>query len=174
MPSTSPRAPEAPHVSEADVRPTRIVVGVDGSACSTQALAWALRHAVLHDAEVEAVACWQPPTVAMGAGYGAYIDPTTYDMTLPTTEMVEKAVAAAVGDVPGAEAVHVRCQVLEAYPARALLDAAEGADLLVVGSRGHGELAAMLLGSVGLHCVTHSPCPVVVVRGTQPTEAHGA
>ena len=173
MPSNAPpiSSPDSP----AAARVTRVVVGVDGSACSAQALTWTLRHAVLLGAQVEAVACWQAPTIAMGAaGYGAYIDPSTYDMTGPTTEMLEKAVAAGVGDVPGAETLDVHCQVLEAYPARALLTAAEGADLLVVGSRGHGELSSVLLGSVGLHCVTHAPCPVVVVRGTQPSEVDSA
>ena len=152
---------------------TRVVVGVDGSACSAEALTWALRQAVRLGAQVHAIACWQPPTIAIGAGYGAYIDPSTYDMTGPTTEMLAKAVAAARGDVPGADALQVDCRVLEAYPARALLTAAEGAALLVVGSRGHSELSAMLLGSVGLHCVSHAPCPVVVVRGTQPAAVDG-
>jgi nucleotide-binding universal stress UspA family protein len=54
--------------------------------------------------------------------------------------------------------------VAEGTPATALIDAAEGADLLVVGSRGHGAFAGMLLGSVSLHVTTHAPCPVTVVR----------
>ena len=58
----------------------------------------------------------------------------------------------------------VSTRVFEGYPARILLHQAEDADLLVVGSRGHGELSGMLLGSVGLHCVSHATCPVVVVR----------
>jgi len=153
---------------------TRIVVGVDGSACGAEALTWALRQAVLLGARVDAIACWQPPTMAFAAGFGAYVDGATYDLTGPTGEVLDKAVAASVGDVPGAEALDVRAQVLESYPARALLAAAAGADLLVVGSRGHSELGAMLLGSVGLHCVTHARCPVVVVRGSQHVAAPGA
>ena len=174
MSSTTPASSTSSTTPPTGPRLPRVVVGVDGSPCSAEALTWTLRHAVQAGAQVEAVACWQAPTLAMGVGYGAYIDASTYDMTGPTTEMLEKAVAAGVGEVPGAEAVDVQCSVLEAYPARALLAAAEGADLLVVGSRGHGELSAMLLGSVGLHCVTHSSCPVVVVRGGQQAQAGDA
>jgi nucleotide-binding universal stress UspA family protein len=54
--------------------------------------------------------------------------------------------------------------VTEGSPARTLLDEARGADLLVVGSRGRGGFAGLLLGSVSQHCVHHAPCPVVVVR----------
>ncbi len=154
---------------------TRLVVGVDGSPCSAQALDWALRQAVLQGASVDAVACWQPPVLISGAaGFGSYIDPTTFDLTDVTSEVLDKALAAALGDVPDAGTLSVRTRVVAGHPARALLTAAEGADLLVVGSRGHGELSGMLLGSVGLHCVAHAPCPVVVVRGTVPAQARSA
>lgn len=63
-----------------------------------------------------------------------------------------------------ASEVPVDLQVLEGYPGRALVQAAQGAELLVVGSRGRGALGRMLLGSVGLHCASHAPCPVVIVR----------
>jgi len=59
----------------------------------------------------------------------------------------------------------VRSQVVNGYPAKVLLDAAAGADLLVVGSRGHGGFAEALLGSVGQHCVHHAHCPVLIMRG---------
>lgn len=59
----------------------------------------------------------------------------------------------------------VRTQVAEGNPARVLLSAAAGADLLVVGSRGHGGFTEALLGSVGQHCAHHARCPVVVIRG---------
>jgi nucleotide-binding universal stress UspA family protein len=162
-PSTDAAPPAGP-----SARP-RVVVGVDGSACAAEALRWALRQAVLLGAEVDAVSSWQSPAMMSGAGgFGAYIDVSTFDLAGGTREVLEKSVAAAVGDVPGAEDLVVRAQVGQGYAPRVLLEAAEGAALLVVGSRGHGELSGILLGSVGLHCVTHAPCPVVVVRGTQP------
>ena len=153
----------------------RIVVGVDGSACAMQALAWALRQAVLTGASLDAVACWQIPAMVSGAaGYGSYIDFSTYDLSLPTSDMLDKAIAAEVGNVPGADRVTVRPLVRETYAPRALLEVAEGADLLVVGSRGHSELSGLVLGSVGLHCVTHARCPVVVVRSRTAGEtSHG-
>jgi nucleotide-binding universal stress UspA family protein len=55
--------------------------------------------------------------------------------------------------------------VEEGHPAQVLVEAARGADLLIVGSRGHGEFAAALMGSVSQHCVHHAPCPVLVIRG---------
>jgi nucleotide-binding universal stress UspA family protein len=61
--------------------------------------------------------------------------------------------------------VEVRPRVVEGRAAQVLLDAAEGAELLVLGSRGHGGLAEALLGSVGQYCVHHAPCPVVIMRG---------
>ncbi len=143
--------------------PGRVVVGVDGSPCSAQALLWALRQAVLTGASVDVLACWQRPmSMAGAAGFGPYVE---VDLTDEMTEVLAKAVAAGVVDVAGADALTVRSRVVEAHPARALLDAAVGADLLVVGSRGHGELSGLLLGSTGLHCATHAACPVLVVRG---------
>jgi nucleotide-binding universal stress UspA family protein len=102
-------------------------------------------------------------TNGMG-GYGAYVDLSTYDLGGPMTEVLAKAVAAATAELPVESSVPVTTSVVQGYPARELLRAAEGADLLVVGSRGHGELSGMLLGSVSLHCVTHATCPVVVVH----------
>jgi nucleotide-binding universal stress UspA family protein len=177
MPSNAPVPSETSTTSAAAPAPpatTRVVVGVDGSPCGAEALTWAMRQAVLQGATLDAVACWQPPAMVSGAaGFGSYIDPSAFDQTEVMTEVLEKALAAAVGDVPGAEDVAVRSRVVASHPARALLVAAEGADLLVVGSRGHGELSGMLLGSVGLHCVAHAPCPVVVVRHPAATEATG-
>jgi nucleotide-binding universal stress UspA family protein len=144
--------------------PQRIVVGVDGSEGGNAALAWALRQALTTGGSVTAVACWQMPVIDGMAGYGAYADLSSYDLRGPTTEVLAKAVAAATAELPVDSAVAVTTSVVKGYPARELLRAAEGADLLVVGSRGHGELSGMLLGSVSLHCVTHATFPVVVVH----------
>ena len=69
------------------------------------------------------------------------------------------------GTVDVASPVKVSSTVREGNPAKILLEAADGADLLVVGSRGHGGFAEALLGSVSQHCVHHAPCPVVIIRG---------
>lgn len=139
----------------------RIVVGVDGSAHSSAALRWALRQAVLTDARLDAVACWHRP--AMVSAY-VPVAPTDLDLTRPTRDATRAAVAEALTAVPEAAGVPVQIQVMEGYPARILVETARGADLLVVGSRGHGELSGMALGSVGLHCASHAPCPVLIVH----------
>jgi nucleotide-binding universal stress UspA family protein len=61
--------------------------------------------------------------------------------------------------------ITIRPVVVEGHPAPVLVEAAKGADLLVVGSRGHGEFSGMLLGSVSQHCTHHVSCPITIVRG---------
>lgn len=141
----------------------RIVVGVDGSPHSVAALRWALRQAVLTGAQVDAVACWHVPAMVGAYAPVAFVD---IDLTGPTGDIARDAVTDAVIATPGAGQVTVHVQVAQGYPTPVLLEAAEGADVLVVGSRGHGELRGMLLGSVGLHCATHAPCPVLIVHDT--------
>ncbi|GAA4990113.1 hypothetical protein GCM10025734_16780 [Kitasatospora paranensis] len=63
-----------------------------------------------------------------------------------------------------APSVEVRERLVRGNAADVLLAAAEGADLLVVGSRGRGTFARALLGSVSQRCAMHAPCPVVIVR----------
>ncbi len=137
----------------------RIVVGVDGSPSSVRALRWAIRQAGRTGSVVDAICAWQYPV-----SYGwAVTEPDPAIGTL-ASEALEKAIA---GARQAGESVEIRPHVLEASPAQALIDAARGADLLVVGSRGHGGFTGMLLGSVSQHCVHHAPCPVLVVRGTE-------
>jgi nucleotide-binding universal stress UspA family protein len=140
----------------------RIVAGIDGSPASLSALRWAIRQAGLTGAVVDAVIAWHYPVPAGVYGWVPSGTEQGYDFR----EIAEKIVADAVSDAldPGSD-VHVRAQVAEGNPARVLLDASAGADLLVVGSRGHGGFAEALLGSVSQHCVHYAPCPVVVIRG---------
>jgi len=140
-----------------DVR-GRIVVGVDGSDHSVLALRWAVNQAALTGADVEVIASWQWPASA-----GGFLPYENFDMSAITRKAVDAAVASVVGD-GDQSAVTVRTTVVEGYPAKALLEAAQGAELLVVGSRGHHAVSGLLLGSVGLHCATHAPCPVLIVR----------
>jgi nucleotide-binding universal stress UspA family protein len=136
----------------------RIVVGVDGSDSSKAALRWAIRQAKLTSGSVDAVTVWRFPSA-----YGWVPSPDE----IPDLEAAAKStLIAALAEVSGLEpGVAVRPVVTEGDAAGALLHAARGADLLVVGSRGHGGVASALLGSVGMRCVLHAPCPVLVFRG---------
>ena len=141
---------------------SRIVVGVDGSQPANAALRWAVRHAELTGDAVEAVIAWQFPIV--GASYGWAGVAVTEGMDLRA--LAEKTLAEAVGKTTGPDsAVAIEQRVVEGYPASVLVEESVGADLLVVGSRGHGTFAEALLGSVSQHCSHHARCPVVIVRG---------
>jgi nucleotide-binding universal stress UspA family protein len=146
----------------------RIVVGVDGSSCSEAALRWAIAQAQLVGVGVEAIAAWQDP---VNAGYSLGFMPALdgdVDWATLTEKVLRESVARVVDQGhPGSEIV---TRVVQGHPAQVLLDAAASAQLLVVGSRGHGTLAGMLLGSVSQHCVQHAPCPVVVVPNNHPAQ----
>lgn len=135
----------------------KIVVGVDGSDGARAALHWALDEATVRGAELAVVAAWQSSAVAGLASVGAF----------PARDLIEQSARDRLDELVATEGLadrdHVTVTLVESSPAPALLDAAADADLLVVGSRGHGGFAGMLLGSVSQHCVTHAPCPVVVV-----------
>jgi nucleotide-binding universal stress UspA family protein/nitroimidazol reductase NimA-like FMN-containing flavoprotein (pyridoxamine 5'-phosphate oxidase superfamily) len=137
----------------------RLVVGVDGSAAAQAALAWALEEAALRRAALEVVFAWQFP-FDMAAGNPGVPAPAG-EMRLWARDVVDQALEAVeVGDrVP----VVRRPEYGAAVPV--LMAAARGAELLVVGTRGHGRLSTLLLGSVSQHLAVHAPCPVVVVHG---------
>lgn len=137
----------------------RIVVGVDGSALSVGALRWAVNQARLTDATVDVVTGYDIP-------FSIMVVPTytEADYARDARHVLERSVAEALGPEPDAR-VHLR--LLNQRPARALVAAAQGAALLVVGSHGHHgshDLAGLHLGSVAGFCVHHAPCPVLVYR----------
>ena len=134
----------------------RIVVGVDGSASSKAALAWAVRQAHLTGAVVEAVTAWEFP-----AAYGYAIPVGDVDFEELATKTVKDAIAEVMAE---AGAGSIRYKVVEGNAAKVLVDESAGADLLVVGSRGHGGFVEALLGSTGQHAVHHAASPVVVIR----------
>lgn len=135
----------------------RIVVGVDGSATSKAALAWAVGEADLTGAEVVAVIAY-------------------YWFPMPIKDIDYKGLAQqvlddAIRDVGRlARPVRVISRVVEGNAARALLDAAVTADMLVIGSRGRNGFTEALLGSVAQHCIHHATCPVVVIRDSQTSQ----
>jgi len=143
----------------------KIVVGIDGSAHSSAALRWAADEAALRSARLESVHAWSFVPVATPADSGLVPMAWTDNVELldVTRKAAEDAAAAQVEDVLGAD--HgATVSVVEGGPAEALLDAAKDADLLVVGNRGRGNLAAALLGSTSAKVADSAPCPVVVVR----------
>jgi nucleotide-binding universal stress UspA family protein len=143
----------------------KIVVGIDGSAHSSAALRWAADEAALRSARLEIVHAWSFVPVATPADSGLVPMAWTDNVELldVTRKAAEDAAAAQVEDVLGAD--HgATVSVVEGGPAEALLDAAKDADLLVVGNRGRGNLAAALLGSTSAKVADSAPCPVVVVR----------
>lgn len=144
----------------ADVtEPGRIVVGVDGSEPSKKALRWARFVAKASGARLEAVAVWRIPPVAMGGW------PTDFNPEGETRAALQTAVSEALGPDPD---VPVQQVVLEGNAAQALIAASEGAYMLVVGSRGYGGFAGLLLGSVSSVCAERAPCPVLVIHGETP------
>ncbi len=136
----------------------RIVVGVDGSGSSQRALAWAARQGELTGATLDVVIAWEWP-ISSGAVVPIL---SGWDPKAEAQKRLDETVDAVRAAHP---AVTVRARTVEGHPAPVLVEASADAELLVVGSRGYGEFAGMLLGSVSEHCVTHAHCPVVVVRG---------
>ncbi len=138
----------------------KIVVGVDGSEGSRAALRWAWAEATAHGAALEIVTAWQYPVTTSLPAFGSM--PTPDDLE-GEARAAMLAVVAEEGVVADA-GVTVTTLVAEGTAAQALLSAAETADLLVVGSRGHGGFTGLLVGSVSQQCVTHAKVPVVVVH----------
>jgi len=132
----------------------RIVVGVDGSDASLDAIRWALRQAQLTDSVLEAVTSWQVPSQ-----FAEFVV-DTMDWSARARSVLDEALTRvdAEGDVA------ITRTTTQGHPAQVLTDASADADLLVVGSRGHGGFAGMVLGSVSVHVSAHADCPVVVVR----------
>ena len=142
-----------------DVESSRqIVVGIDGSDCSKAALAWAAHQAELTGSPLMAVSTWEWPT-----SYGA---PIYWPENIDFEEDARNSLKQSVKEVLGSEDhPDVTQSVLNGHPAPILEDLSRSASLIVVGSRGHGEFAGMLLGSVSEFLATHAHCPIVIVRG---------
>ena len=134
----------------------RIVVGVDGSPAADRALDWAVAQARRSAVSLHLVSVWSFP-MALGYAFTTSVN----EVRQSALDVIDRAMAK-VGDV--APGVPVTGEATEQAPAPGLVGAAKGADMLIVGSRGHGGFEGLLLGSVSLYCIRRAGCPVVVVR----------
>lgn len=156
-----------------------VVVGVDGSAGAREALRWALAEGRLRKAPVRAVHAWTFGYIGgsiegdpyLGDPFGWYTKALGVDLSdlhRAAEDLLERALADVGEDADGVE---IERQVVQGAAAEVLVAAAAPGDLLVVGSRGHGDFAGLLLGSVSQKCVHHASCPVVVVHAPKPTSS---
>jgi nucleotide-binding universal stress UspA family protein len=143
-----------------------IVVGVDHSDGAKAALAFAYEEARLRNAKLRAVNAWQ-------YGYNGYIG---FESAVPAGGVDVSELRAAAVDaldtivreaLPHAEGVEIEQRLVEGTAGSVLVEQSREADLLVVGSRGHGGFAQLLLGSVSQQCAQHAACPVVIVRSSE-------
>jgi len=137
-----------------------IVVGIDGSEAAKEALRWALEEARLRRSRLQAVYAWLRPQIG-GRGYIPleFLDPDVL------RELAQERLDGFVDEVGQSADLKIESVAVEGPAAKVLVEAAKQAELLVVGSRGHGGFAGLLLGSVSQQCAQHAPCPVVIVRG---------
>ena len=141
-----------------------IVFGHDGSKCAQEALQWAGRLARRADLDLHVLRSWAMVTAPRPASW-------TVGYVPPLSEWEQAVLAELTGHVAAAgldPEVRVTCHTVHKAPVPALMAAAEGASLLVVGARGRGGFAGLLLGSVSDQLVHHAPCPVTVVRTGAP------
>jgi nucleotide-binding universal stress UspA family protein len=137
-----------------------IVVGVDGSPGALDALRFALTEARLRGAGVRAVAVWHVPVATYAGGYGPGDSEVWNDLEQAARDRVRRALDE-VGDLVAS--VDTETVVREGSPPQVLLEEAQDADLLVLGTRGLGGFRGLLLGSVSQQCAHHTSCPLVIV-----------
>jgi nucleotide-binding universal stress UspA family protein len=141
-----------------------IVVGVDRSASAKAAFRFALEEARLRQARVRVVYAWQFRPYGRSAGFEGV--PLVLGADLDGFHRVAAAELGAIvaEAAPGAGGFGIEKRVEQGDPATVLIDQSRDAELLIVGSRGHGGFASLLLGSVSHVCAQHAACPVVIVR----------
>ncbi len=144
-----------------------IVVGVDGSQGSVRALRYALDEARARAAEVTLVGVWHIPA-AVNEAFWVPVDIDLDDSYAKAAQDVLDKALGTVGEA--ASGIKTTTVVREGQAAYAVCAEAEGADLLVVGSRGLGGFRGLILGSVSQQCAHHTPCPIVIV----PAKPHEA
>ena len=147
-----------PHRAPA-VLPARVVVGVDGSDGSSRALRWALAHADALGASLHAVLTWQMTSLPAPPSERGGVAPLS-EWHASAERLLRTSLEQAL---PAGRAAHVEQSVLHDRAVSGLLSVLTPDDLLVLGDRGHGGFARLLLGSTSRQCAEHAPCPVVVV-----------
>ena len=145
-------------------RRPRIIVGVDGSSASMVALEAAVGEAELRGASLEPVKVWRHQDYYYAGPKLMRPPPVSGE---DVAQVAKDRLAKALKGVP--EDLEVHPQVLDGHPAKVLIDLAQGADLLVVGRRGLGGLAGLLLRSVSRACAHHAPCSVLIVPSPHQT-----
>jgi nucleotide-binding universal stress UspA family protein len=141
----------------AEQAPPAVVVGVDGSPASKDALRWAADYARITGAPLRVVSAWHWPVSVVGA----LPVPEGFDPMQDAQTSLEADVSDVLGAAPG---IALTTEVVGGAAAAILIEESQNASLLVVGSRGRGGFAGLLLGSVSEHCTRYAACPVVVVR----------
>jgi nucleotide-binding universal stress UspA family protein len=139
-----------------------IVVGVDASAHARKALDWAMGEAGLRQAHVAVITVI--PAMASPWTKGPLSVPNADEAIAHARKAVEEAIAKSTADLAGPKPASVSLDVLTGFPAQALIDTSRDADLVVVGSRGTGGFATLMLGSVASQVAHHAACPVVIVH----------
>lgn len=134
-----------------------IIVGIDGSDCSKTALEWAAGYARLSGTPLTVMAVWHYPT---NFGWSPPM-PDNWDPETDARTLLDREVDEVLGPDPGIEVTRA---VAEGDPSRVITELSKTASLVVVGSRGRGQVAGVLLGSVSEFLTAHARCPVVVVR----------
>lgn len=135
-----------------------VVVGADGSAGAAVALDWAFQHASARRLPLHVVRAWSPP-------YGTGVRMVDILSTAQEREQTEKQLHELVDEHTRGAEIPVTAELVDGYPAQTLIEAAAGAELLVVGSRGVGGFARLLLGSTSANCLLHASTSVAVLHG---------
>ncbi len=161
-------AQNGPEVTEDQRRRSkRVVVAFDGSAASERALAWGLAEAELRHATLHVVSAWTVPATALA---GVSVTPSVgTELQRAAEDMLDEALS----KLPSGSGVPVLREVTAGQPIPVILRASEGAELLVMGTRGRGPVSGLLLGSVSQYASAHAPCPVVIVHEATTTPRLG-
>jgi nucleotide-binding universal stress UspA family protein len=143
------------NIDASSTSPGRVVVGVDGSPASIQALRWALNYARVTRSATEVIVAWDGrPNLSW-----TFLAPSDCGPEMSAEQALDRLIEQLRAECPNQL---IEGRVVQGHAEPLLVEASEGADLLVVGSRGHGELVGFVIGSVSEYCATNAHCPVLV------------